>query len=125
MFWFLFWVSVCGLSLGALLLLFAAGVRKFSRSRVVIRRFTNTAYEEQKCPHCTVGAQYLHPEHGWGPIPDSLKMVKNGDHYLGPRQANIRSCNTCAGTGVVSTRKYKRIIDGEVVEDQGLREVTW
>jgi len=124
MFWF--WTSITVTALIWGFFFFAKLMRKSARSRMVIRRFTNTAYEEQKCPHCTVGAQYLHPEYGWGPIPDSLKMVVDGRHYLGPRQANIRSCNTCAGTGVVSTRKYKQILaNGEVAEDHGLREVTW
>jgi hypothetical protein len=124
MFWF--WLSVAFTAAIWGFFFFARCVRKLSRSRVVIRRFTNTAYEEQKCPHCTVGAQYLHPETGWGPIPDSLKMVVAGQHHLGPRQANIRACNTCAGMGVVSTRKYKQLLaNGEVADDHGLREVIW
>lgn len=124
MFWF--WLSVAVTVVIWAFFLFVKLIRKLSRSRLVIRRFANTAYEEEKCPHCTVGAQYLHPETGWGPIPDSLKMVVDGRDHIGPRQANIRSCNTCAGMGTVSTRKYKQILaNGEVVEDHGLREVTW
>lgn len=118
MFWIEFWAAFFMLSiLGYLVFCF-----KNRRSRLVIRRYVNPAYYSKKCPHCTVGAQYLHPDTGWGTIPKSVRMVIPGRLTLGPCQANIRSCNTCGGGGYVSTR---RGIPANVAQDFGPREVNW
>jgi hypothetical protein len=118
MFWFEFWAAVFVTTvLGYLVFCFMN-----RRSRLVIRRYINPAYYEKKCPHCSMGAQYLHPDTGWGPIPVSLRMVIKGRSTLGPRQANIRSCGTCGGGGRVSTR---RSLPANAVQDFGPREVNW
>lgn len=75
--------------------------RAMARSHWYTRRYINLSYGEEKCKRCTVGTQYLHPDHGWGPIPEHLHGVRKGSKYLGSRQANVRPCNNCNATGRV------------------------
>jgi hypothetical protein len=108
------------MAFGCFLLWLASMVRKFSRSRFVIRRYVNPAYKEIRCPHCTLGTQYLHPEAGWGPIPHSVRMIVSGRPWRRAGQANCRRCHSCGGNGYASTR-----VRADVAPDLGLREVNW
>lgn len=105
------------LVLGSTFLYFASLFRRLSRSRFVIRRYDNEAYKEIRCPSCTYGAQYLHPDGGRGPIPVSVRMVIRGREWMGTPQANIVKCHDCGGNGYTTTR------DPDVPENQGLREI--
>jgi hypothetical protein len=118
MFWIILWLGFFTLAMIGYLVFCIAN----RRSRLVIRRYANPAYYEKKCPHCTVGVQYLHHDTGWGPIPVNVRMVIAGRMTLGPRQANIRSCSTCTGSGLISTR---RGVPADVEQDFGPREVHW
>lgn len=102
--------------IGVLFLWVCSLIRRLARSRFVIRRFDNPAYKEIRCPSCTLGAQYLGSK-GWGPIPHGVRMIVQGRNYMGPPQANIRKCPSCAGNGYTTTR------DTEVEANYGLGEV--
>jgi hypothetical protein len=108
------------IAIGCLFLWVCAMIRKFVRSRFIIRRYVNPAYDEIKCPHCTLGTQYLHPETGWGKIPQNLYMIKSGRPWKNAGQANVRRCHSCGGNGYASTR-----VKTEVLPDFGVREVNW
>lgn len=116
----MYWVIgsfIVVVALGALFLWFVSLIRKLSRSRLVIRRFDNPAYEDIRCPSCTYGAQYLHPTRDHrGPIPVSVRMLVKGRSWLGTSQANIVKCNDCGGNGWTSTRNRD-------LKDYGLGEV--
>lgn len=75
--------------------------RAIGRSHWLTRRYANLTYAEEKCKRCTMGTQYLHPDTGWGPIPEHLHGVRKGSKYLGSRQANVRPCTSCNATGRV------------------------
>jgi hypothetical protein len=115
-----YWVigsALVVIALGALYLWIAYLFRRLSRSRLVIRRFDNPAFNEIRCPSCTYGAQYLHPTNDTrGPIPVSVRMIIKGRSWIGTSQANILKCNDCGGNGWTSTRDKK-------VENTGLREI--
>jgi hypothetical protein len=109
MFWLAFWVGLpFALLLGFLLLsrLLSGG------HRFLTRLFENPAYEEVRCPSCTYGTQYLHPEKGRIPIPRHLRMITRGQYAMGSPQANVVKCNDCGGNGWTSTRRKDAIDTG-------------
>lgn len=90
--------------------------RRLSRSRLTVKAYENRAYKDVKCKKCTVGMQYYKDPEGWGPIPHAVRMVVRGKDWFRPRQANVRSCPHCAGSGHVPKEMYPSI---------GREEVAW
>lgn len=108
------------IAIGCFGLWVCAQIRKLSRSKFVIRRFVNPSYKEIRCPHCTLGTQYLHPEKGWGPIPKSVRMITSDRTWKAAGQANCRRCGSCGGNGYTNTR-----VRTDVLPDYGVQEVNW
>lgn len=110
--WYGIWVIFALVAVGVLFVAWVS--RVIARSRWLTRHYANLAYGEEKCKHCTVGTQYLHPDDGWGPIPEHLHGVRKGSKYLGSRQANVRGCTTCNMTGRVPVAIPGMIDQGHV-----------
>ena len=92
--------------------------RSLSKKRLVTRFYENAAYYNKKCTHCTGGAQLLHKNGEWGPIPVHVRMVRSTSRKFHPPQGNIRTCSQCRGMAQTPTK-----LRG--VEDNGLSELPW
>lgn len=110
----LYFLGVAAFTATVLSLALAWLSRALGRSRFLTRHYVNLAYGSKKCTYCTFGTQYLHPDRGWGPIPDHLKFVRPGEKYTGTRQANVRSCNWCNASGHMSFEIPGMIDQGHV-----------
>ena len=113
----IFFLVVCGGIPVLAILAFIFATPFLSRSRLTTRVFENKAYHQIRCPSCTYGVQYLHPDKGAIPIPRHLRMVIKGRDYIGSPQANVMGCRDCGGSGWTSTK-----IKGAV--DVGYEELT-
>jgi len=83
-----------------LLILFAAFAISFVGAHLIfghraVLHFGHTL-KWKKCKRCTGGGQWLNTNgSGWGPIPEEIRIVQDGNVYFEAPQGNIRSCPHC------------------------------